>query len=819
MQADIKQDRNRETDSPERKSFTSLFTIISLSIIILIAISVSVISIANLRVGSYNSVDSNAQDRMNRLSELLQFRFQIWEKLIRTTATSSAPIMAQEPVDQEALRDLFKRITDLQTDAWHIYGSGNIPRTQSGGYTVYSNGTEPSPTFDNTTRNWFLGAKAHPGKVAFAEPYIADSTGQLTTAVSTNVYDAAGNDVGVVSANVSIAFLSEMLDKSTKIQGEEIFFINKEGFYVTHPDEQAVLKQSFFSDFGLEQYQDAVLGNETFTTIDTTYYLNSTRIPDAGWFLVTIVPTQAIYADTNRLITRIVLLNAALLIVAIAVAVFLLRVLRHDREQIIEMNRLLMVERDEIAAMKDNLKTGVFLMDRDSVIQLNYSRSLEEIFPLSSQKKRFIDILSDSFTSHDLEIVKDFFDMVRMRVRPQDQLNYINPLDEFIYTSSETHESKTLRCRFVPVERNDDTFLLGTVDDITEETQLRKQLEEEAAKRNEEMRLLFEVVHVEPKILMAFTEDATHSLDESLALLRDAKHGDDDDAMLVRLYQLVHAIKSDAYIIGLSVFGDKLHGVESDIKRLRDRGNGALVLTADELAMITIRMEEMEEEKNKFFNIFIQLHTEVSSQKQDELDVLMTSLKQACERVAADLGKQVRFESDNVDIEALKAAPYRQLKAILIQLVKNAVYHGIESPEQRNAKGKNQTGVIRFSLQRQGGTTTTTDSATAAPQAQFSSSALIITIQDDGAGLNFDKIRSKALARGLIAESETAREKLLRALFQPGFSTAETEGAHAGRGIGLNLVQKEVHDLHGSIKVRTERGKGTAFIISIPLRN
>jgi two-component system chemotaxis sensor kinase CheA len=194
----------------------------------------------------------------------------------------------------------------------------------------------------------------------------------------------------------------------------------------------------------------------------------------------------------------------------------------------------------------------------------------------------------------------------------------------------------------------------------------------------------------------------------------------------------------------------------------------------------------------------------------------MASLKRACERVAADLSKQVRFEPNNIDPEALKVAPYRQLKSILTQLVRNAVYHGIEPPDQRSAAGKDETGVIRFSLERQE-ETLMTNSATEESQAHFPHGVLLATIQDDGVGLNFDKIRDKALASGLIVEDETRRDKLLRVLFQPGFSTAETEGAHAGRGIGLSLVQEEVRALHGFIKVRTQRGKGMAFIISIPL--
>jgi chemotaxis protein histidine kinase CheA len=132
------------------------------------------------------------------------------------------------------------------------------------------------------------------------------------------------------------------------------------------------------------------------------------------------------------------------------------------------------------------------------------------------------------------------------------------------------------------------------------------------------------------------------------------------------------------------------------------------------------------------------------------------------------------------------------------------VYHGIETPKTRSAAGKDTTGVIQLSMERQ-----------PAPSPDQRDS-LRITLQDDGAGLNFDSIRRKALERGLISADDTDQDKLLRVLFLPGFSTAETEGAHAGRGIGLNLVQDQVDALDGTIDVRTEQGKGTTFIITIP---
>jgi chemotaxis protein histidine kinase CheA len=368
----------------------------------------------------------------------------------------------------------------------------------------------------------------------------------------------------------------------------------------------------------------------------------------------------------------------------------------------------------------------------------------------------------------------------------------------------------------MPVERNGDVFILGTVDDITEETQLRKRLEEAGARRQEEMRSFFEVVHMDSSILAAFTEDAAHNLEAGLALLQDVSDPEstsassDTETVLVSLYQLLHAVKSDAYIVGLSVYGDKLHSTESEIKRLRESDTPP---SPDDFAALTSQLERLLDEKDALINILEQLHAPVPAVKQDEVAVLSASLKRACERVAADLGKQARFEPLAIDAEAVKSVPRRQLKEILIQLVRNAVYHGIEAPEQRRAAAKDETGVIQLSIQRR--------ATLVASTAELSHSGeLAITIKDDGAGLNFDKIRRKALDQGLIDKDvadDSTENQLLRVLFLPGFSTAETSGAHAGRGIGLNMVRDQVRALSGSIKVRTERGKGTAFVVSLPL--
>ena len=93
-----------------------------------------------------------------------------------------------------------------------------------------------------------------------------------------------------------------------------------------------------------------------------------------------------------------------------------------------------------------------------------------------------------------------------------------------------------------------------------------------------------------------------------------------------------------------------------------------------------------------------------------------------------------------------------------------------------------------------------------------------VKLADDGRGLDFDQIREQALSKNLIKQEDADnRNVLLNVIFSPGFSTSKTEGLHAGRGIGLNLVRDRVRDAKGTIKLQTELDKGTAFNIFLPL--
>ena len=461
-----------------------------------------------------------------------------------------------------------------------------------------------------------------------------------------------------------------------------------------------------------------------------------------------------------------------------------------------------LAERDEIAAMKDSLKIGIFFMDREFRIQDNYSRYLEELLSDSDFKgKLFTDILASSVTSKELEAIKDYFEMVFDRTFDQSTLQEINPLNELQYVDSEG-QKKIFRCTFLTVELGkEDSLILVSIYDVTAQVELQERLQKEERKRQEEMSNLFELLQVEPSTFKAFQEDVEYEFVRVDGILGNGKLSNQE--ILVEVYQSVHSIKSNAVTLGLNNFGSKVHEVESEIKRLRDYEGD---VPFDDMLHLTIEIERLVKE-NEGFGVVLErinsfrVDTGDAMAKSNEF-LLIESLGKAADKAATDLEKKVRFVAADIDPGIIDKGPRRVMKEVLLQLIRNSVVHGVEPPDERVSKGKIETGTIRLSIKQ-------------------SDRTIHIRLGDDGRGIDFGKIREKALRMNLVREDQADnKNQLLKAIFSPGFSTAEDEeGIHAGRGIGLNLVRDRVRDAKGTIKLQTEFGKGTVFNIIFPMED
>ncbi|MCW2294763.1 chemosensory pili system protein ChpA (sensor histidine kinase/response regulator) [Pseudomonas sp. BIGb0408] len=178
-------------------------------------------------------------------------------------------------------------------------------------------------------------------------------------------------------------------------------------------------------------------------------------------------------------------------------------------------------------------------------------------------------------------------------------------------------------------------------------------------------------------------------------------------------------------------------------------------------------------------------------------DRLVPRLRRIVRQVASELGKQVEFIVGNADGE-MDRTVLERIVAPLEHMLRNAVDHGIESTAARRDAGKPEQGSIRLGLSREGGD-------------------IVLTLSDDGAGINLDAVRRKAIERGLMdAGADLSEHEILQFILEAGFSTAEKVTQISGRGVGMDVVNAEVKQLGGSMSIDSVAGQGTTFRIRLP---
>jgi two-component system chemotaxis sensor kinase CheA len=183
--------------------------------------------------------------------------------------------------------------------------------------------------------------------------------------------------------------------------------------------------------------------------------------------------------------------------------------------------------------------------------------------------------------------------------------------------------------------------------------------------------------------------------------------------------------------------------------------------------------------------------------RQAPLDSIFRRLFRPVRDAARQEKKLVEFEAHDGDVQVDRAI-LDGMYGPLLHIVRNAVAHGIESPEDRQAKGKEPTGNVRLTACAENG-------------------LVVVSVQDDGAGIDFERILAKARRLGLADPDMTPdREELVSFIFHPGFSTAESTSDLAGRGVGMDVVAREVAALQGKVEIASKPGEGTTVRLTLP---
>lgn len=466
----------------------------------------------------------------------------------------------------------------------------------------------------------------------------------------------------------------------------------------------------------------------------------------------------------------------------------------------------------ETDRIMDTVQEGLFLINNEGIIGDYHSREA----PMILRQKELAGtslyaILKLHLSEKMFNSSRDFFDLLFDASRKERTVLSVNPLTDIEVNFPNPAGGFITRYlgfsfRRILVDGKVDRLFVA-LRDVTKQVELETQLREAEKTKDREMQVLLSIVHVPQEELETFVKLATEELETINATLRAedfAAAGGRNDVLRGRLqtvYRSVHNLKGNAALLQLNYFQRAAHEFESKIKDLLSRKT----LTGDDFLAIVIAQAALRGDLNDLQNLRGKLGSlnvvASAPQQQAPASVLAEQLRQLVQTAAADLDKSARLTVDEFALHAFAHGRTDLIRDVLVQLTRNAVSHGIESAEIRQAAGKPDTAQLSIY-------------ALPAP----SPGILGLAVRDDGRGLDLERIRQRAEKTGLLLPGQPAdTEQLIHCIFESGFSTCEEADLHSGRGVGMDIVKsKFVESAGGCIEVLSEIGRFCEFRLYMP---
>ena len=217
------------------------------------------------------------------------------------------------------------------------------------------------------------------------------------------------------------------------------------------------------------------------------------------------------------------------------------------------------------------------------------------------------------------------------------------------------------------------------------------------------------------------------------------------------------------------------------------------------MTSIDTLMKQLQENNSKLYSTSDELESMVKNKRILPLSTVFGLFPRMVHNIAKDKGKEIDFKIEGADVSADKKI-IEDIKIPIMHIIRNSIDHGIEKPDERERLGKNRVGSIEI-------------------QAIQKESKIIINVKDDGKGIDVEKIKQRAVEKGLFTQAEIdnlPEEQVVNLIFYPGFSTGDTVTELSGRGLGLDIVHTKISQLNGRIDVYSELNKGTLVTMELP---
>ena len=353
-------------------------------------------------------------------------------------------------------------------------------------------------------------------------------------------------------------------------------------------------------------------------------------------------------------------------------------------------------EAEILKNIQNNINQGVFFMDRELRILPGYSKPLVSILSYYDSElagKNLMEILGPSVEAGQQQILKRYFNMIFEKSKSARVLESVNPLSEFDYKTED--RIKHLAANFYLIEKKGfENVIMGIVQDISRERSFRKLLQIQKEAQEQEMKDMFDIIQIDPLVFQDFIEEADSNFNYINSILKDRDLS--ANQVIDKFYQNIHALKSNASILGMETFTGKLQVFEDHIKGLMTAD-----VSNDDILGLAIKLETLMRERDNYITIVKKIDDFKNSNQVDT--ILVHSMNQAAEKTAAEVKKKVEVKAGYLDMDVLESKLRKIIKDILFQLVRNSIYYDIESTEERIKKNKSPLGLLVFSIKNEDG--------------------------------------------------------------------------------------------------------------------
>lgn len=445
-------------------------------------------------------------------------------------------------------------------------------------------------------------------------------------------------------------------------------------------------------------------------------------------------------------------------------------------------------ETSEILA---TVQEGLCLMDSEFKIGSQFSKSLSGILGCQITSGDNFLLLLRSIAPEHYESAKDYLSLLLEGRVKENLVRSLNPLTE-VAIQTKDRNIRYLAMQFNRVslhQQNDKPHLLITIQDVTQRVQLEDALLQAKQHGSKELKGLLHIFSKDQTSIRHFFACAMHILEDINLQLKNADQSS-YARIIAHISREIHGLKGEAGALELEWFEMQLHEFEQILLKIRTVER----LSGEDLLGLLPHLDTLFQRLEQILNLFDMLKPKNSAPPTQQLKAMLGVL---CERVAVRQNKAVRLNIQQFDeFETLNETQQNLIKGIAVQCIRNAIVHGIESPNERN--GKAPIGQIAITLKK-------------IHAGQFQ-----LEISDDGRGIDPNLVRASLLEKGLFNAAQLADmsdTQVVMQIFTAGFSTQEKGDEDAGQGVGLDVVQENIRALGGHLRLASKPQQFTTFNI------